>query len=150
PTGQLFTNLPQQPTQPYFQGWSFTILPFMEQGPFYNAPDRSLGIKTYQCPSRGRNPSNGTTAPAGPVTDYALNGVSFNPLNVRVSMSAITNLNGTSNTIYAGEKAMDPNNYNGSAGWDECILEGNGGCNRQGNLLMRDAVGNNFGNNWGS
>jgi hypothetical protein len=128
----------------------------MEQVNMYNTVTRTVGIKTYLCPGRGRAPTNGTAFPGGPVTDYALNivtagGGGFTPLTARISMSQVSAQNGTSDTILVGEKAMDPNNYsNNNTGWDECIYEGDGGCSRAGNLIVRDAVGNSYGGNWGS
>jgi hypothetical protein len=72
-------------------------------------------------------------------------------------MSAVTSLNGTSQTIYFGEGSIDPNSGNGyvslnSAGWDENIYSGGyGGTNRSGNRIIRDAPGNGgSGNDWGS
>jgi prepilin-type N-terminal cleavage/methylation domain-containing protein len=132
------------------------------------------GIKIYMCPARGRNQySNngagssvqGNPAVGGPFTDYAINtnngamggtndttGATGNPS--RVTMTVVTNLNGTSNTAYIGEKSIDPGMYTNtsSSGWDENIFEGGyGGIERSTNVLVRDSVGNGGNNNyWGS
>lgn len=147
------------------------ILPFIEQGNLYNDAAAlwaanngggltitlGLKVKTYLCPARGRigyatNGGNGNWG--GPETDYAINWNSWLNDNVtQITFAAVTNLNGTSNTVWCGEKAFDPNNYesNQSNNWDECIFTGNyGGTGRGGGLIIQDAAGNNFGNNWGS
>src|SRR5262249_43548030 len=72
------------------------------------------------------------------------------PKTIHITLSIISSQNGTSNSIYAGEKAMRPDYYNGQHSWDECLLEGNGGTNRKGTHLLRDAVGISYANNWGS
>jgi prepilin-type N-terminal cleavage/methylation domain-containing protein len=137
PTGAYSSN--------YLGQWCYYILPYMEQTPFYNSPNTTTGIKTFLCPGRGRSSVNSQ----GPVTDYALNIVSFT-LGTRVTLSNITNANGTSSTILIGEKGMDPNLYNNNTGWDDSILYGNLGCNRNGSAVVRDAVGNAYANNWGA
>ena len=117
--------------------WAFEILPFVEQGPMYNAiwngstngttvPSTTIlgnpgpGIKTYMDPGRGRPAGAFTNGSypnvAGPHTDYAINNVSYasggNSGNFWVStsptMSVVTSQNGTSNTVLVGEKSMDP------------------------------------------
>src|SRR5262249_39370055 len=101
----------------------------------------------------------------GPFTDYALNAVSFwgtpngaaaqlgGRLN-RVTLSNITDQNGTSNTVMMGEKSMDTNFYANasSSKWDECIFSGGyGGTNRSLHVLLRDGPDNGGqGNYWGS
>ena len=157
--------------------WGFQILPYIEQGNLSNnakAADTppptganwpialSVPIKTYLDPGRGRTPgvtsiNNGNSpAFAGPLTDYAINNVSFQnqPPGVgTANMSVITSLNGTSNTILVGETSMDTNLYNhtSSSGWDENIYSGGyGGTGRGTNVLVKDAPGNGGNNNfWG-
>src|SRR5207253_3215564 len=111
--------------------WAFQILPYIEQGPLYNAVTTqnvtpTIAIKTYQCPGRGRRniatdggnyPVTNPPATNGPTylgcqTDYAINWNTFvNDHTRKRSLSVITAANGTSNTVFVGEKAMDPNNY---------------------------------------
>jgi prepilin-type N-terminal cleavage/methylation domain-containing protein len=110
----------------------------------------------------------------GPHTDYAINNQTFgnasnglnsagagNVLSLRLTMSVITSQQGTSNTILCGEKAMDPNTYSNTASnnWDEGIYTGGyGGTGRgsgygvgnNGCLILKDAIGENYGNMWGS
>jgi prepilin-type N-terminal cleavage/methylation domain-containing protein len=96
---------------------------------------------------------------AGPHTDYKINWNSFGgnysgiTRNAPITMANVSNLNGTSQTVLVGEGAMDPNNYDNtwSNNWDEVIYSGGyGGTGRGGTWIIQDAVGNNFGNNWGS
>jgi len=159
-------------SNPNYWCWAFQILPFIEQGNVYtqalSGTYAQIAIKPYMCPSRGRQPfaTTGGNAPGfnGPFTDYAINSVSFYrqkggpvPLSA-VTMSAITNLNGTSNTIMVGEKSIDPGMYSNqnSSGWDECIYAGDyGGTQRGGNGILKDgnngtSFGSTNGNNWGS
>jgi prepilin-type N-terminal cleavage/methylation domain-containing protein len=134
----------------------------------------TAGVPIYMCPSRGRTPftTTGGNSPSvdGPHTDYKLNvrnksgnhgffgtyailnGV---PTNIRkITMSTVTALNGTSQTIFFGEGSIDPNRYVhlSSDGWDENIYSGGyGGTNRSGLNIIRDAPGNGGNDNyWGS
>ncbi len=144
----------------------FLIFPYIEQTNLYNNgtayatlnAELGIKIKTFLDPARSRvgfatNGGNGNWW--GPLTDYAINNLSFSEGNPPplITLSSITSLNGASNTIWAGEKAMDPNNYDRTTAddWDECTFTGGyGGTNRSGDLLYQDVVNVNFGNNWGS
>jgi prepilin-type N-terminal cleavage/methylation domain-containing protein len=133
------------------------------------------GIKTYMCPGRGRSPTaaqTGGNSPGwnGPFTDYAINAINANGrkgfiggnivnnayVSPSPSMSVITSLNGTSNTIFVGEKSIDTNMYNNqnSSNWDECIYSGGyGGTTRTNDppILIKDGPNNGGNNNyWGS
>jgi prepilin-type N-terminal cleavage/methylation domain-containing protein len=158
----------------------FQILPFIENGNLYSQAAAQLAawesngnqplnikIKTYLDPSRNR-PGYGDYGNGnwfGPMTDYAINGVSFGGPTPQLSSSSVSNLNGASNTIWCGEKAIDPSNYgtNWANNWDECIYTGSyGGTGRWNNQIYSDQTvgkndtedlnGNNswFANNWGS
>jgi prepilin-type N-terminal cleavage/methylation domain-containing protein/prepilin-type processing-associated H-X9-DG protein len=129
----------------------------------------AAGVKIYLCPARNRNPfskpgSGNSPSHGGPFTDYAITvrydswSGSNSPLTGqtyrRTGLANVTNLNGTSNTIYVGEKSIDPGMYNHtvSNSWDENIFSGAyGGTCRSDVILIRDFVGNNGNNNfWGS
>jgi prepilin-type N-terminal cleavage/methylation domain-containing protein len=163
----------------------FVILPYLEQSSVYNdcvalsnAGNHGqnsypmIPIKTYLCPGRAHTPfstSGGSNPNINcPHTDYALNVLSFGPngnnvsltgggytVNVRITMSVITSLNGTSNTILWGEKSIDPGfaaTNTGTSGWDEGIYSGGyGGTGRYANVMLKDAPGNGGNNNyWGA
>ena len=84
-------------------------------------------------------------------TDYAANSEAVLPRGQNLTLAVITD--GTSNTLCAGEKAMDPGLYGGtsSSNWDEVIYSGGyGGTGRSGTTIVQDAPGDPFGNNWGS
>jgi len=150
--------------------WAFQILPLIEQSPLHDGVVANFatgtyvvtGIKTYLDPSRNHTPigvggsNNGSPVGKydGPHTDYAINwNLGQNTFGQAPSLSGISALNGTSNTIMVGEKSMDPGWYNwgSSDGWDEGVFSGGyGGTGRWGNLIIQDAPGDNFGNNWGS
>jgi len=143
----------------------------------------SVPVKNFLCPSRSRpgyaiNQNNGSSWPHiyGPIPDYALN--CYNGGNPgsgnggcqsfgfenniaygapKVTLGVITNLGGTSQVIYIGEKSVDPTWYNNqsTAGWDEDIFSGGyGGENRWSNSIQKDQDSGNGGgsqtNDYGS
>jgi len=146
--------------------WSFQILPFLEQDALFKLDPNtggpggtgSGGVKAFMCPGRGRpNTDGGNHA----VIDYNLNCVPFgtavgasNWIRTKLTLTGIAD--GTSNTIFVGEKALYVVNYNpgGTAGnWDDAAFRSWGGCNRAGWWILRDPPGNNTGlvnNNWGA
>jgi prepilin-type N-terminal cleavage/methylation domain-containing protein/prepilin-type processing-associated H-X9-DG protein len=163
----------------------FLILPYVEQGPMWNIVtsnaaanggncnaniNMTAGVPIYLCPSRPHASPYATgngSGPSflGPFTDYKLNGNSFSSNNCnwgfgqsgpKITLGAMSNLNGTSNTIYIGEGSMDTNfaiSNTSTSGWDECIFSGGyGGTTRWSNWPIIVADGpNNGGNNnyWG-
>jgi prepilin-type N-terminal cleavage/methylation domain-containing protein len=158
--------------------WAFQILPFIEQQNVYREAlagnDLAVPIKTYLCPGRDHTPyattatftfngASATNSPPrilGPHTDYALNTYTFWNHTTFITMAMLTDANGTSNIVLAGEKSMDPGLYGntGSANWDEDIYTADyGGTGRghgatpgkNGCLIEQDAAGDS-GNNWGS
>jgi len=161
--------------------WAWVLLPYMEQDNMFKQMNAILmptvtvvptaashpglcatGVKTYLCPSRGRNAfsSTGGSSPniPGPFTDYKLNYTSFgsnlsNRNPNRPTMAVVSGGNGTSNTIYVGEGYMNPNQYRQTncSGWEENIYGGDwGGTNRGNNRLRRDDVSIGMGDGWGS
>jgi prepilin-type N-terminal cleavage/methylation domain-containing protein/prepilin-type processing-associated H-X9-DG protein len=147
--------------------WAYSILPFVEQDAarqLGTGPNggQGVGVKSYICPSRGRQQPQAvpasdpvyagmtySTTPAGMnpwcKTDYACNGVAIrgrpdssgNPRLLRI----VDIPDGTSNTFLVGEKAMDIQSYNtGGWHWDEPAFSNAGGTSRNGNELHQDRV----------
>ena len=134
--------------------------------PTNSVQEFSSPIKNYLCPARSRPgfANNGSNYPNfyGPIPDYALNATNFNNSpgfsygnrvgSPNLTLAVITGLNGTSNTIYIGEKSVDPADYTNqcSCNWDEDIFSGQyGGENRWGTAIQRDQGGSQT-NDWGS
>lgn len=116
--------------------WMYQILPNLEQSNLYNNLNDTqvyqTPVKTYYCPSRRAPTIYGAYAK----TDYAGNGgdgwTSYNGAMVRrscklpVDFTQITD--GTSNTLFVGEKQQNDKNFGSSggdnepwpnSGWDE-------------------------------
>jgi prepilin-type N-terminal cleavage/methylation domain-containing protein len=136
--------------------WAYQILPYIEQSALYTTP-QAVGVPVYQCPSRGRNAFS-TAAPVtgetpGPYTDYQINGFSFGPIpppanftngagGQRITLGGVSALNGTSNTIFAGEGKMDVSQYSGIIAPKYAIFTGGGlGTARTTNLIIPDGPG---------
>jgi len=126
----------------------------------------SVPVKSYLCPARSRPgfANNGSNYPNvyGAIVDYALNAVQYNGCpgfdydnsqgSPNLTLATITTLNGTSNTVYIGEKSVDPGDYTNqcSCNWDEDIFSGGyGGENRWGITIQKDQGGSQT-NDWGS
>jgi prepilin-type N-terminal cleavage/methylation domain-containing protein len=154
--------------------WAFQIFPFIEQQAAYQQwvfdgdtfPSGTtlhhIKIDTYICPGRNRGKGFKTTGndgnrASGPVTDYAINTRINHPgtnawftnngstgrINERRTLIGI--LDGSSNTIMVGEKALRISEHtdNSANNWDESILQGGwGGSGRRGNNIgSNDSVG---------
>jgi prepilin-type N-terminal cleavage/methylation domain-containing protein len=142
--------------------WAFQILPEIEQQNLFNTQPTGVGVKALMCPVRGRQSfstnqtdTDGILVLNGPYTDYVLNAVSFGDPATVPSLTMVSNGNGTSNTILLGEKAMDTDLYgnqqSGGAIWDEPIYSGAwGSTGRTNPVILKDAPGNNYPDNWGS
>jgi prepilin-type processing-associated H-X9-DG protein len=181
PTGQSFNLETNQPGESYDWGfgnparggvdqpgsWAFSVLPFVEQDAVYKRSDQGAALKTYLCPTRGREyPQTTPATDPGPVfvdwtyqtagknpwakTDYAANAGVILPRGRAMNIEQITD--GTSKTILAGEKSMDPRAYNtGGWGWDEPIFTGgSSGTSRSGARVNQDLPGVVFEYNWGT
>jgi prepilin-type N-terminal cleavage/methylation domain-containing protein len=149
-------------TNPNDWCWAYQILPFIEQTGVYNTQAAGVGVKTYLCPGRRRSGfatvqtnTGGSNVPLGPYTDYAINGASFGSFGLSPTLDVVSGCNGASNTILIGEKAMDyslyGNTQSGGSIWDEPIYTGGWGSTERNNpIILRDAPGNNYADNWGS
>jgi prepilin-type N-terminal cleavage/methylation domain-containing protein len=147
-------------TQP--GGWSFQLLPFIEQEAMFRNGICTVPVKTYLDPGRGgRAPTiPNDTAHGGHFTgwvvgDFALNVVPFgggtngDPLT-QMPLSRI--IDGTSNTVFLGEKSIDSTMYVSNGGsWDEPMFTGGwGGNERNGTGIYLDVPGVSYAGNWGS
>jgi prepilin-type processing-associated H-X9-DG protein len=153
--------------------WAYAVLPYLEQQNAFQNRTYNVAVKEYLCPTRGRqNPQ--TVPEQDPVfpkytyindgvadwgkTDYAGNSriitANIEKAPNTGTVRGIPNVpDGTSNTLLIGEKAMDTRLYNtGGWLWDEPIFAGGGagGTVRSGNLVVRDAIGVKYDNQWGS
>ncbi len=143
--------------------WAFALLPYLEQQNLSNARAWVDPVKIYVCPSRrqavalpAQNDAHASYSGGGwkwGKIDYAAN-VFLCPNRglPLVSMAAITD--GTSHTLLAGEKAIDPALFpTGSWYWDEpFFLGGSDSTSRKGAGLLRDGPGDYAAarENWGS
>ena len=143
--------------------WAFALLPYIEQQNMSNTRTWTDPVKVYVCPSRrqavalpAHDDDRGIYSGGGWAwgkTDYAANAlVCPNRGLPLVSINGVTD--GTSHTVLAGEKAMDPTYYStGSWYWDEpFFLGGSDSTSRKGNGLLRDKKGDflDARENWGS
>jgi prepilin-type N-terminal cleavage/methylation domain-containing protein len=143
-------------------GWTFQLLPFIEQEAMFMNGTHTVPVKTYLDPGRGGRPGTVPvdTAHGGHFTgwavgDYALNVIPFgggtngDPLT-QLPLSKI--LDGTSNTVFIGEKSIDSTLYVSNGGWwDEPMFTGGwGGNERNGTGIYQDAPGVPYAGNWGS
>ncbi len=131
---------PPRPQMAEGCSWPYKILPYIEQQNLYNTWSFTVPIKTFLDPGRGGsglaadmfNPNDlQSIRRAGPVTDYAANGMvidsgantvapntvdpnwTSSPANWRLSRRRLENIaDGTSNTVLLGQKAMATQVYN--------------------------------------
>ncbi len=140
--------------------WCFQILPYIEQSSIFNSGNLTTPVKVLLDPGRGRDPTVPLdTAHGGVYTGYIITDFSINVIpfgggtNGDVRFIPITRItDGTSNTIFIGEKSVDPDRYTSDGGnWDEPAYFGQwGGCERGGTLILQDTPGVNYQDNWGS
>jgi prepilin-type N-terminal cleavage/methylation domain-containing protein len=160
--------------------WCYAILPFLEQQALFNiwvagmnsnSPSPSqVGVKTFMCPGRSRAPVDANGAAR---TDYAINGYPWNGNNyttsgnsgvwhppLKLNLTLVNIIDGTSQTIFAGEKSLDTDRYQTTVGsWDDGAFMCNGGNVRDGTIAQPDqpsSVGGNYSSSgyggpyWGS
>jgi prepilin-type N-terminal cleavage/methylation domain-containing protein len=152
--------------------WTYQLLPFLEQQnlwqtaaywPGGSSPLPTLDVKAFIDPGRGRN---ATDADGYARIDYALNAYPFNGgvltntagdgtglTKTALTLLAITD--GTSNTIFVGEKSVAINNYNAlttALDWDDPAFHTFGGEARNGLTVQKDALNlaSNGGPFWGA
>jgi prepilin-type N-terminal cleavage/methylation domain-containing protein len=152
--------------------WTYQILPFIEQQNLWQSsvywpggysPVPTPAVKAFLDPGRGRAPtdSNGYAR-----TDFALNSYPFNggiltntPGNgvgfMKTGLSLVAITDGTSNTIFVGEKSVASNNYSENTtdlNWDDPAFQSFGGEARNGTTVQHDAqnLPSNGGPFWGS
>jgi prepilin-type N-terminal cleavage/methylation domain-containing protein len=155
--------------------WTWQLLPFLEQQAIVSNAAYTTRIKTYLCPFRARQPvgkSDSAFIKAGTnpdvhdgwwPTDYAINVAAFPgtyvedevtgvaPVMTEISMVGITD--GTSNTIWGGEKSLSLKRYKCTDWqWDEAAFYGGfGGTGRTGVQIVSDMQTSSGGqNSWGS
>jgi prepilin-type processing-associated H-X9-DG protein len=141
--------------------WAYAILPYVEQQAAYQSRTWGAPLPLFNCSSR-RSPDP-LPVPAQDLystyegggwtwtrTDYAGNDFVMPNRPNCLRMAEI--LDGTSNTILAGEKAMDPKNYlTGTWASDEPLFSGgSGGTKRWQSVIVRDAPEIAFLGNWGA
>lgn len=146
--------------------WLYSILPFIELENAYKNRAWQHPVDVYICPSRrlaeavevAARDANGAYEGGGwkwAKTDYAGNGLLM-PGDATARprhASRFADLSdGLSPTILAGEKAFDPSVQTPESWyWDEpYFLGGSSGTARDGFVVLRDGVGIDFKNNWGS
>ena len=132
--------------------WAFTLLPYVEQQKMYSTQAWTDPVKVFVCPARraavalpAHDDAIATCSGGGwkwGKTDYAANALLCpnRPLPL-VTVASITD--GTSHTLLAGEKAIDPNVYTaGGCYWDEPFFPGGSdSTSRKGSGLVRDRPG---------
>ena len=145
--------------------WLFSILPYVEQESVYGQRSWKTAISVYACPDRGRAQAHMPVDDeygkyhgggwAWARSDYSGNSrlmanLPTEPSRNIASLTSITD--GLSNTILAGEKALDPTIQTGNSWyWDEPFFLGGSGSTAQRGLgVVRDQAGNDYKTNWGS
>lgn len=147
---------------PYDQpgSWAYAILPSVEQENVYRTRAFSQPVKIFACPSR--RPALAQQPQSDEYGIYEGGGWSWSKIDYAANGLVIPNrprclrladfLDGTSQTILVGEKALDLGNYlRPTWYWDEPFFTGgSGGTQRSGAVLLPDQGGLLFRNNWGS
>lgn len=149
---------------PYTQAgsWAYGILPYLERRDLHVSQAAwTVPVSVYVCPSRRRLEAYGVTPQDGfgkydgggwtwGKIDYAANGMIVAGWKHLWQLAEI--VDGTSQTILAGEKAFDAGMEGAwSWYWDEpFFLGGSGSTARGGPRILPDGAGPAFKGNWGS
>ncbi|HVS35965.1 MAG TPA: DUF1559 domain-containing protein [Gemmataceae bacterium] len=142
-------------------GWSFQLLPYIEQNAVFANASVKIPQKVYLDPGRSRtstvlnDTAHGGRYTGWAVTDFSMNVIPFgggtngDPFT---QMTIVNILDGASNTVFIGEKSVDPNRYISDGGdWDEPLYAGGwGGTERNGTGIYKDAPGVPYAGNWGA
>jgi len=140
--------------------WAYAILPYLEQDNLHKKPRWDGTVPSYICPGRRANSAMVASADkygsyegggwSWARIDYAANGRLIQRRPQVLSSAFISD--GTSSTILAGEKVMDPADYtSGTWWWDEpFFLGGPDALARLGTDVLADKAGVNVLQNWGS
>jgi competence protein ComGC len=140
--------------------WAYQLLPYLEKQSVQQQDDFQTPLPLYLCPSRAR------PKPAVPIDDqfgrYRAGGWAWSKTDYATNLAVAQNLpefsslssivDGTTRTILYGEKAYDPSVHTSTSWfWDEPIFSGGSkGTSRAGLVVLNDAVGIEFKDNWGS
>lgn len=161
-TFQYGVGLPGAATTRQSGSWAYAILPFVEHEATYRSRAWMSPAALLLCPSR--RDAEALPAPADAYGAYTDGGWAWGHTDYAANRDAIPNrpvclnllhfTDGTSATILAGEKSMNPADYHtGTWYWDEpFFLGGSGGTQRWGTEILRDSptMGLDFRYNWGS
>jgi prepilin-type processing-associated H-X9-DG protein len=140
--------------------WLYSILPYVEQQAAYRSQAANTPLPFFVCPARraaaalpAADDEYGSYTGGGLLwskADYAGNRFAFPDRPRSVRLIEITD--GSSNTLLAGEKSLDPRAYaSGSWYWDEpYFLGGTDSHARRGLAVLADAPGVTVPQNWGS
>ncbi len=162
PNGSQFSGMQQRGP------WTYQILPFIEQQALYNLPAWNgtaatsvanpvpgIPVKVFMDPGRGRAMLDQSFNSA--LTDFALNTNPFGTTNYALfegkAMRTLLSISdGTSNTVFVGEKALATGRYNNGTGLndDDPAFTGKTGCLRATFNLYQDPSGAGTVADWGS
>jgi len=132
-----YTTFPYEPN-PLGLSFYVQILPFVEQQNNYNnivAGGAAQPVKGFICPSR-RSTSAGAKDDYASARNPSFNGVNYNSIlgdGVGVTLSMVTNGNGSSNTFLLAHKGMNPAYYAAGDAHDNGFVDNSRGAGDGGN-----------------
>lgn len=140
--------------------WAYSLLPYIEQDAIYQQNAWWSGVKLYACPSRRSSDPQlpaadefGTYAGGGwswGKADYAANRSLIRGFPNNYSLSRVSD--GTSQTLLAGEKALNPQRYTTGTWYDDTpfFFPNSSGVSRDGTRIVQDAARPDVVGQWGS